>query len=152
MEMGLLYDFLGICSTWGEKYYFRMEESMQDEIEPMRGEIEHEMNIPARGQHGPDGVLGSRGQSGGHGGGGGSGAPIWYAISPIWYAIPYLVYHLSYPVFHPINESPKWNSSLLDISFIDPPMILSPVTTVSSPRISVLHEPTVKPLLEPIYI
>ena len=35
-------------------------------------------------------------------------SPIWYPISRIWYPTPYLVPH-------PINESPKWNSSLLDI-------------------------------------
>ena len=87
-----------------------------------------------QGECGQDGGLGSGGQSGEVGWGRGgpiwypispylvSHPPIWYPISPIWYPIPYLVSHLPYLVSHPllvshpINESPKWNSSLLDIS------------------------------------
>ena len=53
------------------------------------------MNIPVRGEHGLDGELGSGGQSSSRG--------------------PYLVSHLLFLVAHPINESPKWNSLLLDI-------------------------------------
>ena len=55
METGLLHDFFGIFSMQGEKYYFCMEASLQDEIEPMWGEIEMnikmniKMKIPARG-------------------------------------------------------------------------------------------------------
>ena len=67
------------------------------------------------------GQMGGWGVRGGKGGGGVE-APIWYPISlsgiSSYYLVchfPYLVSHLLYLVFHPINESPKWNSSLLDI-------------------------------------
>ena len=43
MEMGLLFDYFGIFSTCGEKYYFHVEGSMQGEIEPKQHQIE--MNI-----------------------------------------------------------------------------------------------------------
>ena len=55
METGLLHDFLGIF----EKYYFCMEGSTQDEIEPCKVRLNIEMNIkmniPARGEHGLEG-------------------------------------------------------------------------------------------------
>ena len=52
METGLLHDLFGNFSTRGEKYYFCMEGSTPDEIEPP--------SQPADGGGGPDG--GSRGQ------------------------------------------------------------------------------------------
>ena len=59
METGLLHDFCGIFSMRGEKYYFRMEGSTWDEIEPTWGEIETSIqtNIPARGGY-PSSRLG----------------------------------------------------------------------------------------------
>ena len=99
METGLLHDFLGIFSTRGEKYYFCMEGSTRDEIEPMRLNIKTniKINIPAgRGRVGKMGRLGSGGQSGGAGGEG-IPSPLSGIPSP-------------YVVSHPINESPKWNS------------------------------------------
>ena len=66
METGLLHDFFGNFSTRGEKYYFCMKGSMQDEIEPMHGKIETnietdiEMNIPAGGGVPPSQPDGSR--------------------------------------------------------------------------------------------
>ena len=63
--------FLGIFSTWGEKYYFLMEASMWDEIEPMQGELEHQNKhqkwTSEPGECGPDGGggLGSGSHSGG---------------------------------------------------------------------------------------
>ena len=147
-------------STQGEKYYFCMEGSTQDEIEPTQGEIEHQnkhqhkhpswgLGVGARvgawaggdhnehpswWEHGPEGGWGVGAREGDRG-------PIWYPISPVSYIIPYLVYHplsgIPSPIWYPIpnlvshlpylvshlplsgipstNESPKWNSSLLDI-------------------------------------
>ena len=40
METGLLQDYFGKFSTWDERYYFPVERSMHDEIEPKQGKIE----------------------------------------------------------------------------------------------------------------
>ena len=40
METGLLDKYFGNFSTRSERFYFRVEGGMQGEIEPMRGEIE----------------------------------------------------------------------------------------------------------------
>ena len=145
--------FWGIFSTQGETYYFHMEGSMQDEIEPKRGENwTLKWTLKWTSQEG-----GSMGQvEGGWGVGatvGGWGAGVGcsflipycpYLVShlphlvchpSIWYSfslpgihsaclvplLPYLISHvlILYPIpdrgYPYINESPKWNSSLLDI-------------------------------------
>ena len=79
--------------------------------------------VGAGGMWGPEwGERVHRGQAGGRVLYMVSHLPIWYSISPIWYAIPlsgisspYQASNLPYLVSHPINESPKWNCSLLDI-------------------------------------
>ena len=81
-----------------------MEGSARDEIEPTQGKIEYQNKHPSWGECGPDGGLGSGTRDGGGGRGPLSGIPS--SLS----GIPSL-----YLVSNPINESPKWNSSLLDI-------------------------------------
>ena len=49
METGCFMTFLGIFSTQDEKYYFCMDGSTQDEIEPTQGEIEHQNKYPSGG-------------------------------------------------------------------------------------------------------
>ena len=46
METVLLHNYFGNISTWDERYYFHVEGSTRDEIEPMLGEIEMNLGVP----------------------------------------------------------------------------------------------------------
>ena len=64
METGLLHDYLGIFFIMrGREYYFHMERRLN----PHKVRLNIEMNIPAGGEHGPDGRAGEWGQSRGEG-------------------------------------------------------------------------------------
>ena len=126
-KRGCFMTFLGIISTQGEKYYFYVEGSTRDEIEPIWGDIEHQnkhWNKHPSWWGGMCARVGGRGPL--------SGIPSPYLVSHLPYLVSHLTYLVCHPlsgipsplsgipypylVSHPINESPKWNFSLLNIS------------------------------------